>query len=111
SDAFALVALGNTDTGELSPLRYLFNTLNQRAYRGVASAFLTELARDEKIRRLIYPMLTGATKDEKIQMSIVLSRSGERDSVPFLETLSIDPDTDVAQEGIRSLRTLRARLP
>src|SRR5262249_37662831 len=26
SDAFALVALGNTDTGELSPLRYLFNT-------------------------------------------------------------------------------------
>ena len=33
------------------------------------------------------------------------------DSVPYLETLSMDPDKDVAQEGIRSLRTLRARLP
>ncbi len=111
SDAFALASLGATDTGEFSALRYLFNTLNQRIYRGVAVAFLTELCRDGKVRQAIYPMLTGATKDEKIQMSIVLSRSGDRDSIPFLETLSIDPDNDVAQEGIRSLRTLRARLP
>jgi len=28
-----------------------------------------------------------------------------------LETLSMDSDPEVAQEGIRSLRTLRARLP
>jgi len=111
ADAFALVSLGSNDTGEFSPLRYLFNTLNQRIYRGVAVAYLTELCREPNIRRAIYPMLTGATKDEKIQMSIVLARSGDRDSIPFLETLSIDPDGDVAQEGIRSLRTLRARLP
>jgi HEAT repeat protein len=111
SGAFALVSLGDMSTAEFSPLRYLVNTLNQRAYRGVAVAFLTELCRDEKVRQAIYPMLTGATKDERIQMSIVLARSGDRDSVPFLETLSIDPDTDVAQEGVRSLRTLRARLP
>ncbi len=111
ADAFALVSLGALDTGEFSPLRYLFNTLNQRIYRGVAVAYLTEVCRDQKVREKIYPMLTGATKDEKMQMSIVLARSGERDSVPFLETLSIDPDTDVAQEGVRSLRTLRARLP
>jgi len=111
SDAFALVAMGNLDTSEFSPLKYLFNTLNIRSYRGVASAFLTELARDMKVRQAIYPMLTGATKDEKIQMSIVLARSGDRDSVPYLETLSMDSDSDVAQEGIRSLRTLRARLP
>ena len=56
-------------------------------------------------------MLARATKDEKIQLSIVLARSGDRDSIPYLETLSKDPDPDVAQEGIRSLRTLRARLP
>ena len=56
-------------------------------------------------------MLTGATKDEKIQMSIVLARSGDRDSIPYLETLSMDSNPDVASEGIRSLRTLRARLP
>lgn len=110
SDAFALVSLGNVDTAEFSPLRYLFNTLNIRAYRGVASAFLTELAREPKVRQAIYPMLTAATRDEKIQMAIVLARSGDRDSLPYLETISMDGDNDVAQEGIRSLRTLRARL-
>jgi HEAT repeat protein len=111
SDAFALVSLGNLDTSEFSPLRYLVNSLNQKLYRSVASAYLTELARDERVRQAIYPLLTRATKDEKIQMSIVLARSGDRDSVPFLEAMSTDTDTDVAQEGIRSLRTLRQRLP
>jgi HEAT repeat protein len=111
SDAFALVSLGALDTGEFSPLRYLVNTLNLKSYRAVAVAFLTELTRDQHVREAIYPSLTRATKDEKIQLSIVLARSGERDSIPFLETLSVDPDSEVAQEGIRSLRTLRARLP
>jgi hypothetical protein len=111
SDAFALVSLGNLEIGEFSPLKYLFNTLNIRSYRGVASAFLTELARDQKVRQAIYPLLTSATKDEKIQMGIVLARSGDRDSVPYLETMSTDPDPDVAQEGIRNLRILRSRLP
>ena len=55
-------------------------------------------------------MLTGATKDEKIQLGTVLARSGETRQLPYLETLSMDPDKDVAQEGIRDLRTLRARL-
>ncbi len=109
--AFALVSLGNLDTSEFSSLRYLVNTLNVKTYRGVASAFLIELGRDPKVRQTIYPMLAGATKDEKIQLSMVFSRAGDRDSVPYLETLSMDPDPDVAQEGIRSLRTLRARLP
>ena len=111
ADAFALVSLGNLDTSDFSPLRYLVNTLNVRAYRGFAIAYLTELARDQPVRQAIYPLLTRATKDEKIQMSIVLARSGDRDSLPFLQTLSTDPDTEVAQEGVRSLRTLQARLP
>ncbi len=111
SAAFAMVSLGNLDVGEFSPLRYLVNTLNVRAYRGVAIAFLTELAREPKVRQAIYPLLTTATKDEKIQLSIMLARSGDRDSVPYLEKLSVDPDPGVQQEGIRSLRTLRARLP
>ncbi len=111
SDAFALVSLGNLDTGEFSPLRYLVNTLNLRTYRGVAIAFLTELCRDQAVRQAIYPLLPRSTKDEKIQLSIVLARAGDRDSLPYLETLSIDPDTSVAEEGVRSLRILRARLP
>ena len=111
SDAFAVVALGNLDASEFSALRYLVNTLNIRAYRGVAMPFLTELARELKVRQAIYPMLPRATRDEKIQLSIVLARAGDRDSLPYLETLSTDTDSDVAAEGVRSLRTLRARLP
>ncbi len=111
SDAFALVSLGNLEVSDFSPLRYLVNTLNIRSYRDVAAAYLTELTRDQVVRAAIYPLLTGATRDEKIQMSIVLARSGDKDSVPYLQTLSMDPDSDVAQEGIRSLRSLQARLP
>jgi len=111
SMAFAMVALGNLDSGPYSALRYLVNTLNVNAYKGLAVAFLTELARESNVRQALYPFLTAATKDEKIQMSIVLSRSGDRDSLPYLETLSTDPVPDVAAEGIRSLKSLRARLP
>jgi HEAT repeat protein len=109
--AFALVDLGSLDTGEFSPLLYLVNTLNVRSYQGVALAYLTELSRDLKIRLAIYPMLTRATKDEKIQLCTIFARSGGKDSLPYLETLSVDPDKEVAQEAIRSLRTLRAQLP
>jgi HEAT repeat protein len=111
ADAFALVSLGDRNTSEFGPLRYLVNTLNIRMYRGVAVAYLTEVARDLPVRQAIYPLLPRATKDEKIQLSIVFSRAGDSDSLPYLETLSLDPDTEVAQEGVRSLRTLRARLP
>ena len=111
SAAFALVSLNQLDISRYSPLRYLVNTLNQRSYRGVAIAFVIELARDPIIRGAIQSMLADSTKDEKIQISIVLAQSGDQDSVPFLETLSKDPDPEVAAEGIRSLRTLRARLP
>ena len=109
--AFADVSLGNVETGEFSPLRYLFNTLNLKSYQKVAAAFLTELTRDSKVRGAIYPLLAGATKDEKIQMGAVLAASGDRDSVPYLQKLQMDPDPDVAKEGIRNLRVLRARLP
>jgi HEAT repeat protein len=107
SEAFAVVSLGNLDTGEFSALRYLVNTLNQK---GLSLPFVVELARDQAVRQALYPLLTGATKEEKIQLGTVLARAGEQDSVPYLETLSTDPDTDVAQESIRNLRTLRARL-
>ena len=110
SEAFAVVMLGNLDTSEFSSLRYLVNTLNQKSYQGVALPFLVELARDQAVRQALYPLLTGATKDEKIQLGTVLARSGDQDSVPYLEALTMDPDTEVAQDSIRNLRTLRNRL-
>src|SRR5260370_30343304 len=110
SMAFALVSLGAVEVSEFSPLQLLVNTLNSRARQGEALAFLTELARDPKIRAALYPALTGGTRDEKIYLARVMARSGDKDSVTPLETVSHDVDSDVAQEGLRALQNLRARL-
>ena len=111
ANAFALVALGNTETREFAPLPYLVNTLNSRSYRGVAEAYLTELARNPTVRSALYEYVKRGTKDEKLGIGRVLAVSGDRESVAHLETLSKDPDADVAQESLRAVRTLRARLP
>jgi len=108
--AFALVAVGHVEMTELSPLRYLMNTLNRTAYRSVVLAFLTELAREPVVRNALYPYLPTGTRDEKTGLSIVFSRSGGRDSVPYLEALQKDGDVAVVQEAVRSLRTLEAGL-
>ena len=110
SEAFAVVSLGSRQMSEFSPLQYLLNNLNVKAYRSSAIAFLTELARDSEVRQAIYPILTHATRDEKTGLSIVLARSGDRDSEPYLEALLKDSDPEVMQEGTRSLRTLRTRV-
>jgi HEAT repeat protein len=111
SIAFALVSLGKLDAGEFDPLRYLVNNLNSVGYKGVARPYLVELARDPQVRAALYPLLTqpAATKDEKIGLAQVLASSGADDSLQPLESLSKDPDADVAQEALRSLKTLRSR--
>jgi hypothetical protein len=96
--------------GELSPLRYLVNSLNSSAYRGVAQPFLTELSRDAGIRRTLYKALGGATRDEKIYLGQVFARTGDQETMPYLEGLTKDPDTAVAEQGLKSLKVLRARL-
>jgi HEAT repeat protein len=111
--AFALVSMGKREMGEFDPLRYLVDNLNSTGYRGIARPYLSELARDPEIRKALYPALRDpmVTRDEKIGLGQVLSQSGDRDALPALETLSQDSDQDVAQEGLRSLKNLRARLP
>jgi HEAT repeat protein len=111
--AFALVSMGKREMGEFDPLRYLVDNLNSTGYRGVARPYLTELARDAEVRRVLSPALHDpmVTRDEKIGLAQVLSQSGDRDTLPALEDLSRDPDHDVAQEGLRALKNLRARLP
>ena len=109
SMAFAQVMLGKTEIAEFSPLRYLIDELNSAAYKGEALPFLVELARDDRVRKALYGPLEAGTKDEKIGLAGVLARSGDRESIPHLEKLSNDKDADVAQEGLRSLRTLQAR--
>ena len=108
--AFAMVMLGRTEISEFSPLQFLINNLNSSAYKGEALPFLTELARDSSTRKALYAPLGSATKDEKIGLARVLAASGDNESVAYLEKLSRDTDPDVAQEGLRAMRNLQARL-
>ena len=112
SVAFALVDLGKRSMSEFDPLRYLLNNLNSSAYRGVAQAYLTELARDPQVREALYPALKepSVTKYEKTGLAEALAASGAEDAVSPLEALSQDPDTDVSQAGLRAVKNLRARL-
>ena len=108
--AFAQVMLGKTEVSEFSPLRYLINNLNSAAYTGVALPFLTELARDPAIRQALYAPIGSGTRDEKIGLARVLAVSGDKSSLDVLRRLSKDTDPQVAQEGLRALRSLQSRM-
>ena len=108
--AFAQVMLGKTEISEFSPFQLLINTLNSVGYRGVAYAYLVELARNPALRPPLVHAAGIGTKDEKIYLARVLAASGGQESVACLERLSHDGDSDVAEEGLQALRTLKARL-
>ena len=108
--AFALVSLGQMEMSEFSPLQYLVNTLNSRAYRGVVEAYLIELAREPGVREALYPALVAGTKAEQTGLAGVLSRSGDQSTLAHLERLSSDRDPEIATEALRALQNLRARL-
>lgn len=108
--AFGLVLEGDVTTADASPLRYLINTLNSATYREVAQSYLVEAARRPGVSRALYKPLEEGSRDEKIQLARTLAASGEDEAVPYLEKTSRDSDGDVSQEGLRALRSLRARL-
>ncbi len=108
--AFALVMSGRTERSEFSPLQYLINNLNSSAYKGIAEPFLIELARNPDVRTAIYPAIAIGTRDEKIGLAHVLAASGDSASLPYLQKLSQDTDSEVASEGVRAMRNLQARL-
>ena len=110
SEAFALVELGKTDIAQFSPLQYLIDSLNSKAWRGVARAFLVELTRDLAIRRPVEEATKSASKDERIELAGILARSGGEDTVPYLDALSHDSDPDIAQAALDALRTLKPKL-
>ena len=109
ASAFALTVTGDLSLAESSPFRYLLNTLNSSAWRDTASAYLVEAARRPAVLAALRQPLATGTRDEKIQLARVLAVSGDATAVPWLDSLSRDTDTNVAQEGIRALRSLRAR--
>lgn len=109
--AFALVMQGKTEFSEFSPLRFLANTLNSAAWKGVAQAYLIEAARDSGARKPLEQALKSAGKEEKIQLVQILAMSGDKETAPYLDDLTRDPDADVAGAALNASRTLKARLP
>ena len=110
--AFALVMDGKTELGidPPTPFRFLLDQLNQASYHNQAQALLTEAAHDPAIRAKLYEPMEQGTRDEKIGLAQVLAITGDRDTEPHLEKVSKDLDKQVAEEGLRALRNLRARL-
>ncbi|MDP9055120.1 MAG: HEAT repeat domain-containing protein [Acidobacteriota bacterium] len=108
--AFALVMEGRLDLADDGAFRYLINNLNSAAYDDAAFAYLAEAARRQAVLQALYTQIEPGTKEEKIYLARVLSVSGDAESVPYVEKLSRDTDKDVAQEGLRARRSLRARL-
>jgi HEAT repeat protein len=109
--AFALVMDGKTELGaEQTPLRFLIDQLNQASYHNAAQALLTEAAYDPAIRAQLYTPMEQGTRDEKINLAQILATTGNKDAEPHLEKISRDLDKQVAEEGLRALRNLRARL-
>ena len=105
SMAFAAVHLG-----DLSFLNYLYDGLNSTFHRGEARPFLVELARKPEVLSQIYAPLAAGTIDQKKELAYVVSVSGNRESMQHLEKLSRDSNPEVAQEAIRALKNLQARL-
>jgi HEAT repeat protein len=109
--AFALVMDGKTtELSEFSPLQFLINNLNSAAYNGEAYPFLVELARDPKVRGLLYGPLANGTKDEKLGLCKVLAVSGDAGSVAPLQKLTSDPDSAVSQAAVNAVRSLQSRM-
>jgi HEAT repeat protein len=108
--AFAMVGLGQREISELSPLQYLINTLNHKAWQGVAQGFLKDLASDAVVQYSLHNALLQANRAEKLMLAEILGERGGKDSVEPLETLAKDSDAEVATESLRALRLLRMRL-
>lgn len=108
--AFAAALLGNRAIAPGSPISYLIDQLDSRFFHDTAKPFLVELTRDAELRKSIYPSIRTASKKEKVRMAQVLAISGDAETVKVLEALSLDPETEVAAEGIKAVRALKAQL-
>jgi hypothetical protein len=96
--------------GDLEKIRYLVDGLDSSFHKGEARAFLIELARTPRILAELYTPLTSGTRNQKIELATVVSRSGDADSVAHLQRLTNDADPRVAEAAIRELKNLQARL-
>lgn len=104
------MAFGAASLGDQSFLAYLYDGLNSSFHRLEARPFLTELARDPDVLQQLYRPLASGTAHQKKHLAYVISISGNEQSMSHLEKLTHDRDLEVAQEAVRALKNLQARL-
>lgn len=107
--AFALVDEGKIDTAEFSPLPYLVENLDVKGRSSITQAYLSELARRDEVRKALFPLVTQATRDQKIALCAIFSASHNPDVIPVLDALSKDIDPAVSMAAARGLRIVQAR--
>ena len=107
--AFALVNNGNVSISEFSPLQYLLDNLNSQDLGSTAQSYLTEVCRHADVRNAVLPLLTRATKDQKVRLCAALGASGSEDVFPVLTRLSHDIDPDVSLAASKALQTSQTR--
>ncbi len=105
SMAFAAVQLG-----DLNKVTYLVDGLDSSVHRGEARAFLIELARKPEVLAKLYAPMSNGTRGQKLELAVVVARSGTSESLPHMQRLTSDPDTRVAQTAIRELKNLQSRI-
>ncbi len=108
--AFALLMDGKLELAEDAPFRYLINTLNQASYHDVAYAYLVEAARKIRCLRRSTGSWSRARRMRRFTWRGCFRRAETSRPYPYLDKVSRDTDQDVAKEGLRALRSLRARL-
>lgn len=109
--AFGLVNEGNVSISEFSPLQYLLNNLNSQDLGDTAQKYMTIACRHEEVRKAVLPLLTGATKDQKIRLCAALGASHSDDVIPALTRLSHDIDPDVSLAASKALQAAQNPQP
>jgi HEAT repeat protein len=109
ASAFGMVDQGKVDTGDFSPLPYLWESLNTKSRAAIAQPYLAELARRDDVRKALFSMSRESTKDQKLALCSILADARASDAIPTLNALSKDIDSDVSLAATRALRILHAQ--
>ena len=100
AQAFALVAFGNS-----MYLQELVDALDSRRDQ-IAEVYLFELGRYEGRLEMLYPHLRNPDSDMRAKLLGVVGRIGSPESRPYIQPLTQDSNTDVAEAAVAALRSL-----
>ncbi len=110
ADAKLAMEFAITAVGKYNYLNDLVTQLGSRMRGDVASAYLTELARNPQFLPKLYPYLQSPDATIRRRLCGVLMYSGDQSSLAQLDRLEHDTNADVAAEALRAKQAIRARL-